>query len=697
MSSDPNVSPVTGSHLEEQHVLHALGLPVGQAMFLFAATVGLASGAAAFVFYWLINVSVRVFLLARPRTLSAWDVVVILLSPAVGGLVCGLLLHYFAPDARGGVTEVIDALLHRDGYIRTRVGIFKAVASALCIGSGGSAGREGPVVQIGASVGSTLARLFRVTRRRAQLLVACGAAGGIAAVFNAPIAGAFFSAEIITGRFEMRDLSFLFTASAMGAIVARSLLRNQTSFAVPPYELYSSWALAMHALLGILCALVGHLFVQALHTSEHLFERLRLHPVVKPALGGLLVGLIGLFIPQVFGTGSEFIAHVLRYRVGAGLLLLWLGGKLVATSLTLGSGGSGGDLMPTLFLGAMLGAALGDGVHRIFPIATMPPGAYALVGAGALFAGVAHAPITGIILGFEMGRDYGVVLPLMVACSVSALVSSQLRTASLYTFKLHQRGVDIQRLRGARLDLLDTVRVAEVMTRDVPVVPPDLPLTELLKRFSATGHHGFVVVEDGRLRGIVTLSDAQAALDGTEGQKTVSEITTQDPIVCYPSDTLNEALRRLGARQVGRIPVVLENAPDRVIGILRRGDILQGYSLALARDRAATRPSAPDAEALSPAEMPGWNEETGGRLMEFEVGEASWFRQRRVRDLGVPAGCVLVAIRRGHRTLAVSGATVLRVGDHVTAFLGSEGAGLFEQWLHSPPAPAEEDRKSPSS
>jgi CIC family chloride channel protein len=689
MPSDQTGSGVSGSEFEERHVLHSLRLTVGQAMFLFAGLVGLTSGAAAYVFYWLINVFVRVFLLARPRSLSVWDVVVIVLSPAVGGLICGLLLHCFAPDARGGVTEVIDALLHRDGYIRARVGFFKAIASAVCIGSGGSAGREGPVVQIGASVGSSLARLFRVTRRRAQLLVACGAAGGIAAVFNAPIAGAFFTAEIITGRFEMRDLSYLFTASAMGAIVARSLLQNHASFAVPAYQLSSSWALFVHAVLGVLCALVGHLFVQALHLSEHVFERLRLHPVLKPALGGLLVGLMGLRIPQVFGTGSESLSLVLRHPVGASLLLLWLAGKLVSTSLTLGSGGSGGDLMPSLFLGAMLGGIVGDVVHHLLPAATMPPGGYALVGAGALFAGVAHAPITGIILGFEMGRDYGVVLPLMVSCSVSALVASQLHTASLYTFKLHQRGVDIQRLRGTRRDLLDSVRVGEVMTRDVPVVPPDLPLAELLNRFSTTGHHGFVVAEGDRLLGIVTLSDAQTALDGTEALNRVRDIATEEPIVCYPSDTLNEALRRLGTRQVGRIPVVLESAPDRVVGILRRGDILQGYSLALARDRGAGE-TPPPTPSLSAAEVQGWDGDSGGQLLEFQVHERSWFRQRRVRDLGVPSGCVLVAVRRGHRTMAVSGSTVLRAGDHVSAFMSADALESFERWLQEPPKASSE-------
>jgi CIC family chloride channel protein len=668
-------------------------------MLLFAGVVGLVSGAAAYIFYWLINVTVRGFLLTHPASVTSkpLHILVTVLSPALGGLVCGLLLHYFSPDARGGVAEVIDALLYREGFIRARVGFFKAIASAICIGSGGSAGREGPVVQIGASVGSTLARVFLATRRRAQLLVACGAAGGIAAVFNAPIAGAFFAAEIVTGRFEMRDLTFLFTASAMGSVVARTLLQDRATFQVPPYHLVSNWALVFHMLLGALCALAGHLFIRALHRSESVFHRMRIHPLLKPALGGLLVGGIGLGIPQVFGTGGEILQDIFAAPIETRLLLLWLAGKLVATALTLGSGGSGGDLMPSLFLGAALGGAFGNIAHHLFPAVTMPPQAYALVGATALFAGVAHAPMTAIILGFEMGRDYGIVLPLMFACSISALISSRLRTASLYTWKFHERGIDIERLRSAREDVLDTIPVAEVLDKNVPTVPPDLPVPELLNRFAATGHHGFVVAEDGRLEGIVTLSDAQKAVDGTEGAKRVRDIAVSDPIVCYPSDTIKQALRRLGTREVGRIPVVAEEDPTRVVGLLRRSDILRAYSQALAQERAREEGRSESA----PQPLPGrglFQEAREGRMVEFTVAPGDWFREKRVRDLHLPPGCLLVSIRRGRRTLVPSGQTILRRYDRVTAFLGPGMEEPFTRWISAAPSePKEKDASAPAA
>ncbi len=573
----------THASKDDYHLLRGLGLSVGQGMLVFSILIGLAAGLAASGFYWMLNSFVQIFLTNRPQALTPVGIAIILLSPAIGGLVCGILLHYFSPDARGGVTEVIDAILRRNGYIRPRVGFFKAIASAICIGSGGSAGREGPVVQIGASVGSTLTQIFRVKKTNAQVLVACGVAGGISAVFNAPIAGAFFAAEIIIGRFEMKNLSLLFTASAMGAAIARTLLHSRATFELPPFELVSIWTLAFHATLGALCAFLGHAFIALLHESEIYFGKLRLPFIVKPALGGLAVGIIGLWIPQVFGTGGELLETIFQNPIAPGLLLLWMAGKFIATPLTLGSGGSGGDLMPSLFLGGTLGGAFGHYVQSAFPHAAMPANAYALVGATALFAGVSHAPMTAIILGFEMGRDYGVILPLMVACSVSALVSRHLRTGSLYTGKLIEKGIDIDRLRGSQIDPLDFVQVNEVMTQNPISVSESTPLAELSNLFVSTGKHGFVVIADHQLTGIVTLSDLQKQLELGEMNRYVRDIETTDPVVCYPADTLAKALTRLGNLDVGRMPVVLESAPTKVVGILSRRDIIRGYSIGLSR------------------------------------------------------------------------------------------------------------------
>ncbi|MDR3606138.1 MAG: chloride channel protein [Oligoflexia bacterium] len=420
---------------------------LGHEMLFFAGLVGLASGFAAIGFYWLLDYSTHAFLIARPQGVSVLSGTAIVLFPALGGLLCGLLLFYFAPDASGGVPEVIDAFHNREGVIRKRVWVMKSIASSLCVGSGGSAGREGPVVQIGASVGSTLARIFMIPQSRARLLTACGAAGGISAVFNAPIAGVFFAAEIVMGEFEMSDMTLLFTSSAMACAISRTFLKNNAAFDVPTYELHSGWELGLQILLGVLCAVVGKAFIASLHKSEMTFARLKIHPVLKPALGGLLVGIIGLLVPEVFGTSSEVLENIFNSPAIPVWLLTWMAAKIIATSLTLGSGGSGGDLMPSLFIGGALGATLGSFVHSAFPALTMAPGAYGLIGAAALFSAIAQAPMTSIILGFEMGNNYELILPLMVACSISAVISRHIHEGSIYTIKLKERGIDIAQFR----------------------------------------------------------------------------------------------------------------------------------------------------------------------------------------------------------------------------------------------------------
>jgi CIC family chloride channel protein len=414
-------------------------------------------------------------------------------------------------------------------------------------------------------------------------LVACGAAAGISAVFNAPIAGAFFAAEIVLGRFEMKHLSLLFTASAMGTAVSRTLLGSRATFDIAPQELISVWALAFHVVLGVFCAFLAQAFISLLHQSESYFEKVRLPSYIKPAIGGLAVGIIGLWIPQVFGTGGELLQTIFANPVAPGLLLLWMVGKIIATPLTLGSGGSGGDLMPSLFLGGTLGGAFGHYVHVAFPHATMQSSAYALVGSAAFFAGVSHAPMTAIILGFEMGRDYGVVLPLMVACSVSALVAKRLRSGSLYTGKLIDRGVNIERLRGTQGDPLEFVQVAEVMTLNPISVSESTPLSELSKLFISTGKHGFVVVENDKLVGIVTQSDLEKSFEAGDKDKAVRDIKTPNPVVCYPTDTLEMALSRTGDLDIGCLPVVSVSDSAKVIGIIGRRDIIRGHNIGLSR------------------------------------------------------------------------------------------------------------------
>ncbi|MBI2202095.1 MAG: chloride channel protein, partial [Armatimonadetes bacterium] len=354
--------------------------------------IGVGAGFGGYGFRWLIGFVQNGFW-KQGASLVPWAALSTVLIPAVGGALVGPLVYFLARETKGhGVPEVMLAVAEEQGRMRFRVVFVKALASALCIGTGGSAGREGPIVQIGAALGSTLGQLTKVPVEILRTLVAAGAAGGISATFNAPIAGVFFSLEVILRDFSARAFSLVVLASVTATVISRALLGQNPAFFVPPYELLSPWELLLYAGLGVLTALVAKAFTWSLYRCEDLFEAWRFPEYLKPVAGGLCVGAIGLAFPQVFGVGYETLEVALRGHLAPVLMGALLVAKIAATSLTLGSGGSGGIFSPTLFLGAMLGGALGSFFHSLFPVITAPSGAYALVGMAAVFAGAAQTP-----------------------------------------------------------------------------------------------------------------------------------------------------------------------------------------------------------------------------------------------------------------------------------------------------------------
>jgi CIC family chloride channel protein len=418
-----------------------------------AIVVGLGAGLGAVAFRWLIYGIQRLFFGGSAHLFPSLGLFRVIPLPAIGGLFVGLLIYYFAWEARGhGVPEVMLAVIAQGGRIRPRVAVIKSLASALCIGSGGSAGREGPIVQIGSALGSTLGQLLRLPERTLRLLVACGAAGGIAATFNAPISGVLFACEIILRRFETRALGFIVLSSVAATAVARSVWGDARPFVVPPYELVSAWEFPLYALLGFLCVGMALAFVRVLYGLEDLFDRWHLRQYLKPAVGGLLVGLIGFVRPKIFGVGYGpqpvgpplgGLELALLGRISLGVAVAYAILKLFATSLTIGSGGSGGIFSPCLFIGAATANAFGQIVHHLFPAHTATAGAYALVGMGAVFAGAAQAPLTSIVIIFEMTGDYRIILPIMTAAVISTLVAHYVSRDTIYTLKISRRGLDV--------------------------------------------------------------------------------------------------------------------------------------------------------------------------------------------------------------------------------------------------------------
>ncbi|MFQ5859560.1 MAG: chloride channel protein [Anaerolineae bacterium] len=629
-----------------------------------AVVVGLGAGFGAIVFRWLIGSFTTLAFDGGRRVLGFMGRYYVLVIPAIGGLFVGPMIYRFAREAKGhGVPEVMEAVALKGGRIRPIVVVIKALASSICIGTGGSAGREGPIVQIGSALGSTIGQAFRMSDDRIRMLVACGAAGGIAATFNAPVAGVIFALEIVLGEFTVGHFSTVVIASVTASVIARIFLGNVPAFAVPEYALQSPWELLLYVLLGILAAPVALGFVRILYRLEDVFDAWDFPEYLKPVIGGLGVGAIGLYAPEVFGVGYEAIETVLHNEIVFGTVALLLVAKILATSLTLGSGGSGGVFAPSLFMGAMLGGAFGEVVHRWLPDITAVPGAYALVGMAAVFAAGAHAPITAIIILFEMTGDYRIILPLMLSTVIATLLAEHLDSESIYTRKLSRRGVRLES--GRDIDIMQSVRVSEAMTTEIAPVPVAMGLEELAWRFQAHRRHAFPVVDHaGDLYGIVSLQDLDRSLSQGDRSNTltVGDIATTSLVTAYPDEPMWVALKRMGPRDLSSLPVVDRANPRKLLGVIRRRDIVRAYNLAIMRRQ----------EIQHRMDRLRLGRVIGAEFLEVEVLLDSPAVGVVLKKLPLPRDCVIVSIRRGRRVLIPHGDTVLQVGDKVTAFVEIE-------------------------
>jgi CIC family chloride channel protein len=633
-------------------------------MVTFAIVVGIGAGLGTIIFVSMIAFFNNLFfgggqLLGLPGTTY------VILLPVLGGLIVGPLVHFIAPEAKGhGVPEVLTAIATKGGRIRPVVVLVKALGSAITIGSGGSVGREGPIVQIGAALGSTLGQIFKLSERRVINLVASGAAGGIAATFNAPIAGVMFALEVILGDFGFQNLTTMVVSAVTASVVSRAVLGDNPAFTVPAYALKSSWEIPLYLGLGIVAGFGALTFVKALYFMEDVFEKWKFPPYLKPAVGGLGLGILGYFVPRVFGTGFDTISSALTGQLGLGLLILLIVGKILATTLTLGSGASGGVFAPALFIGAVLGGAYGQIAQLIFPGLPASSGAYAMVGMAAVFAGAARAPITAVIILFEMTQDYRIILPLMFATIVSTLIAQGIEPESIYTLKLKLRGIDIHAKRDE--NLLRTLSVKDAMTpfEEITSVAPSTTLTELSQLFQETGHHGFIVLDDrNELYGIVTLSDLESAVTAQKADATVGAICTKNVITAYPDETLDDALRHFGALDMGRIPVVDRGEPRKVLGVLRRSDIIHVLSTALAGKH--ERSHHIDRLRLETI--------IGSELKEIYINQNDAANGKYLNEIHLPEDCVIASIQRGRKVVVPRGRTQLLAGDRLI-ILTSEGS-----------------------
>jgi len=547
---------------------------------LLALLIGILSGYGAVLFRFIIQFIQWLFYQHKQDFLTfshELPAFLIVLIPALGGLIVGLLVYFGAREAKGhGVPEVMEAVALRGGFIRKRVALIKILASAVCMGSGGSVGREGPIVQIGSSIGSSVAQTFKIPRLHMKTMVGCGAAAGIAATFNAPIAGVLFALEIILGDFGLMSFSPVVLASVTATTISRHYFGDLPAFDIPEYSLVTLWEFFFYPLLGIVCGLIAILFIQVLYKSEDLFEAVPLPDWFKPAFGGALLGLILLKFPHVFGVGYETINLTLVNSLEFSLLLALIGVKIIATSLTIGTGGSGGIFAPSLFIGAMSGGAFGFAVNAFFPALSASPGAYALVAMGGLVAGTTHAPITAILILFELTGQYSIILPLMITCIIATIVASTLKRGSIYTIKLLRRGVHIDT--GREQSILERLQVKDTMRHDFFTVSEGTPLMEVIESFKdKNASYLHMLDASGRLTGIISFRDIRPILheDSLLPLIVAKDVATSRPLTVAPDDSLRTALEKMTDKGVNQLPVVDDG---HLVGTLPENDIAAAYT-----------------------------------------------------------------------------------------------------------------------
>lgn len=582
------------AHTTVRPHLHVAGTRFGGAavrLALPALVVGAGAGLAAVVFRWLIEHATLVFSghadysATTGHPANPWvpwlGAGFVVLAPAVGGLLYGPLIQRFAREARGhGVPEVMFAVARRGGRIRGTVALVKALASAICIGSGGSVGREGPIIQIGSALGSTIGRWMRMPEVRLKTLVACGAAGGISATFNAPVAGVFFALELLLRDFTPTSFGAVVIASVTAALIGRAAFGDTAFLHLPSIGAITPPEYLLFALLGLLAGAIGIGFTRVLYLIEDLcdlgWKATRGPEWLRPVVGGLLLGLVLLALPQAYGVGYPVLEGGVAGKYAIGFLLVLIVGKVLATSLTLGIGGSGGVFAPSLFVGAMTGAAFGEVVAAVDPSMRGQVGAFAVVGMGAVFAGSTRAPITAGIMLFELTGDYALILPVFVAIVIATAISKVLSRDTIYTLKLSRRGVDLTDSAAA---VRGTATAGEAARPLRTVLPTAATAAEALATLEAAGGGALVVVDaEGRFAGTVSARSIGDAVLGDErlAERTVADVVAEvTPVDAGTplSDVLTDVV---DAVETSGLPVV--DAERRPVGWLGQTEALRALA-----------------------------------------------------------------------------------------------------------------------
>ena len=563
-----------------RRIFNRIPITESQKIFLLTLMIGVVCGLAAVCFHLLLDF-LQDHIIYRVATIARWWVPLLIFIPAIGGVISGAGLYFYAPRARGsGIPQVKTAYYLEGGRIPARVIWSKMVLSAFNIGTGASLGREGPTVQICAAIASLLGRMFAISRKRLQSLIPVGAAAGLAAAFNTPIAAVTFTLEEILGQAASRPLGSIVIAAVIAAVIERAILGEHALFNVPVYRLNSATELIFYAALGLLAGLAAITFNKSLLRLRASFKTQRLVPQwATPGVGGLILGGVGVLALYLTGSSSTFgvgygqLGIALQTSLPLKILLVLGAAKLIGTVVSYSSGSSGGIFGPSLYIGGMLGGAVGLAAKYLLGNPAVQPGAFALVGMGAVFAGIVRAPVTSIIIIFEMTNNYSIILPLMIANITSYMFATELSPTPIYDALLLQDGIHLPH---EQRHALKQVFVGAAMTTSVKTVKGSETVRDVFQRLEGIPDHFHsypVVAADRQLVGICTFNDLKRALSAGKADHTIRDIGRKQLETVTPNQTLDAALVKMGRRSVSQLPVVAQDDDEELVGILTMQDI----------------------------------------------------------------------------------------------------------------------------
>ncbi len=629
---------------------------------MFAILIGIIGGLGAIVFRYLIDFFRTLFTQGIGSSLSALGssgTYLKALFPAIGLVLVGIISNYFAKEVKGhGVPQILESLALKGGKIKPKVAFFGILAPAITIGSGGSVGQEGPIALIGSAFGSVLGQALKLPQKYISLFLACGASAGIAATFNAPIAGAFFGLEVVLGSYAMGAVVPIFISAVTGTMLFRQLMGAETVLATPEYIVSHPSELIFMILLGVIAGFAGLAYTRGLTFTEELFDDWHFPWWGKALIGGTAIGILGLIFPQVLGVGYGTMKEAVLGHIPLVSMVLFLIFKYTATLLTVGAGGSGGVFAPSLYLGIMLGGIYGSVVNNLFPDLVANPLIYTVIGMGAIFAASAQAPLTASTIILEITGDFHIAVGVMAATSISYMIHGSLVRDSMYTVKLVKRGIDI--LRGS--DVRPTERIpVKLAMRPVEYFVYENDNVKKATQILMNTPVDLLVVLDSKaeeLVGIVTHSTIRGAAEDSDNIL-IKDVVQRNVKSLSAIDNLEEAIRVFSFFNVKTLPVVDPNDSTKIVGVLKHADVINAYSSRILHSMEATA----KVNTLS-----NGHAQVDGGFRSFILSESSSLAGKCLCDVHLPNECVIVSIMRKDEVIVPHGCTELRPDDTLLVF-----------------------------